>query len=156
MSGRKLLMMDAFALVAYIVASNPVLTGADAHEWVGLGVTLVFLLHVAQHISWARSTLGGWRCATRSARGNLVVDALAFVALAICAISGALVSGAVLPAFGLYSEGYFFWNPLHALFAKVLLALLVVHFVIHIGWVFGQVSPRGGLGKERRLSDDGE
>ncbi|MDO4289622.1 MAG: hypothetical protein Q4C41_00135 [Eggerthellaceae bacterium] len=43
-----------------------------------------------------------------------------------------MVSGAVLPAFGLYATGYFFWNPLHAASAKVLLALLLIHVAVNV------------------------
>ena len=39
-------------------------------------------------------------------------------------------SGAILPALGWYAEGYFFWAPLHAAAAKVLLALIVVHLAL--------------------------
>ena len=42
-----------------------------------------------------------------------------------CAVSGIMVSGDVLRAFGWYAEGYYFWDPLHAVSAKVLLALAV-------------------------------
>ena len=66
---------------------------------------------------------------------NLVVDAALFVVLALVTISGLGVSGAVLPAFGLYADGYYFWNPLHAAAAKALLALLIVHLAFHMKYV---------------------
>ena len=47
------------------------------------------------------------------------------------------VSGAVLPALGLYADGYYFWDPLHAIAAKALLALLLVHVVAHWRWLAG-------------------
>ena len=70
-------------------------------------------------------------------------------ALAVCAVSGVMVSGAVLPAFGLYAEGYFFWDPLHAASAKVLLALLLVHVAVHWRWLAGLF----GKGKKRKAAD---
>lgn len=79
----------------------------------------------------------------------LVLDALIAAALAVCAVSGVMVSGAVLPAFGLYAEGYFFWDPLHAASAKVLLALLLVHVVVHWRWLAGFF----GKGKKRKAAD---
>ena len=69
--------------------------------------------------------------------GHFVLDALIVVAFMTCTVSGVLVSGAVLPAFGLYADGFFFWDPLHAASAKVLLALLVVHVVAHWRWIAG-------------------
>ena len=52
-------------------------------------------------------------------------------------VSGIMVSGAVLPALGLYADGYYFWDPLHAIAAKALLALLLVHVVAHWRWLVG-------------------
>lgn len=38
---------------------------------------------------------------------------------------------------GLYADGYYFWDPLHAIAAKALLALLLVHVVAHWRWLVG-------------------
>ena len=65
----------------------------------------------------------------------VALDALLLAALAVCAVSGLLISGTVLPSFGLFADGYYFWNPLHAASAKLLLALLLVHVVAHWRWI---------------------
>ncbi|WP_417134068.1 DUF4405 domain-containing protein, partial [Rubneribacter badeniensis] len=77
-----------------------------------------------------------------AAAGRAVLNGLIVVALAACAVSGAMVSGAVLPALGLYARGYFFWDPLHAASAKVLLALLLVHLALNVGAVVRAVRAR--------------
>ncbi len=51
-----------------------------------------------------------------------VLNGALLVALAFCVVSGAMVSGTLLPSLGFYATGYYFWGPLHALSAKVLLA----------------------------------
>lgn len=55
-----------------------------------------------------------------------VLNGALLVALAFCVVSGAMVSGTLLPSLGFYATGYYFWGPLHALSAKVLLAALLV------------------------------
>ena len=133
---RRNLVLDAVVLAAYLVAANPALTGIGVHEWVGLGVFAVFFAHVLAHAGWAvdavRATL---RAPSWGRTGNLALDALALVAFVVFVVSGLLVSGDVLRAFGLYAEGYYFWDPLHAVSAKVLLALLVVHVAVHAKWI---------------------
>jgi hypothetical protein len=52
-------------------------------------------------------------------------------------VSGLMVSRHILPLFGLVAPDYFFWNPLHSIAAKILLALLVVHVVVHGKWLWG-------------------
>lgn len=130
------LAVDAAVLAAYAAAANPALTGVGVHEWLGLGALLVLVVHAALHAGWVAETVRALRSDPAPSRiGNLAVDALAFVALAACVVSGLLVSGDVLPAFGWYAEGYYFWDPLHAVSAKVLLALVVVHVALHAKWI---------------------
>nr|WP_222617775.1 DUF4405 domain-containing protein [Eggerthella hominis] len=132
-------------MLVYLVAANPAVTGIGVHEWVGIGVLLAFLVHVAMHVDWvveaARSAVArpSW-----ARTGNLVLDALIVVAFMTVTVSGLMVSGAVLAAFGLYADGYYFWDPLHATAAKVLLALLLVHVVAHGKWLVGFFKNRKG------------
>ena len=145
---RKSLAVDAACLLAYLVAANPAVTGIGVHEWVGIGVLLAFLVHVAMHVDWVVEAVKSAVARPSWARtGNLVLDALIVVAFMTAAVSGLMVSGAVLAAFGLYADGYYFWDPLHATAAKVLLALLLVHVVAHGKWLVGFFKNRKG---ERR------
>ena len=63
------------------------------------------------------------------------MDALIVVGFMVATVSGLMVSGTVLQVLGLYAPGYFFWDPLHAIAAKLLLALLVVHVAVHARWI---------------------
>lgn len=130
------LAIDAVALIAYLVVANPALTGVGLHEWLGLGVFVVFFVHLLTHMDWAVEALRGSSAhPTWGRTGNLVLDALIIVVFMTVALSGIMVSGTVLPALGLYAEGYYFWDPLHAMSAKALLALLLVHVVVHWKWI---------------------
>lgn len=124
----KLLAFDTALLLVFLMVSAPMATGTGVHEWLGLALTVAFVAHCA--ISGAR--LWGHRASvTQRNVWEWTLSSALFVDVAICAVSGLMVSGTVLPAFGLYAEGYFFWDPLHAVSAKVLLALLLVHVVMH-------------------------
>lgn len=126
----RVLVVDALALVLYIVVSLPAMTGVGAHG-LGLGIGLVLLVHGAQHVDFAGHLLtsrGAWR-----AKGRILLDAALVLSVAVVVLSGLMESGTVLPAFGFYAEGYYFWGPLHAASAKVLLALLVVHGALNLG-----------------------
>lgn len=136
MDTKKNLVVDAVALAAYLVVANPALTGVGVHEWLGIGLVVVFLAHCAMHVGWAGEAARGSLARPSWVRtGNLALDAAALVAFMVATVSGLMVSGAVLPALGLYAEGYYFWDPLHAISAKALLALLLVHVVVHGRWL---------------------
>lgn len=137
MSKRKLL-VDATVLALYVLAANPAVTGIPLHEWVGLGAMVVLVVHCASSATLLPSLLRPG--AKRAGRmGRFALDAALLVAVALCAVSGVMVSGDVLPTLGLYAEGYYFWDPLHAFAAKMLLALVLVHLVIHARMVWTAV-----------------
>ena len=118
---RSHVLFDVVVLAAYLLAANPVLTGIPLHEFVGLGAFVV----VAAHVVASGEGLGG-----RGRAGQLVLNAVLLLSLVVCVVSGVMVSGAVLPSLGLYASRYHFWDPLHAVAAKVLLAALLVHVVV--------------------------
>ena len=89
---RRNLVIDIAALAVYLVAANPAVTGIGIHEWLGLGMLVIFFVHAAMHVDW------------------------------------------VIEAVGLYADGYYFWDPLHAMSAKLLLALMLVHVAVHWPW----------------------
>ncbi|HIW76479.1 MULTISPECIES: DUF4405 domain-containing protein [Gordonibacter] len=131
----KNLAIDVVALVVFLVVATPALTGIALHEWLGLALAAVFFVHVVVHVDWIVDTIKGSLAAHSWAHlGNLVLDALILIAFVVCTVSGLLVSGAVLPAFGFFADDYYFWDPLHAISAKALLALLLVHVVVHWRW----------------------
>lgn len=128
-------LVDAAVLVFYLLAANPAVTGIPLHEWIGPGAVVVLVAHCASSVELLPSLLRpGAKRAGRA--GRAVLDAALLVAVALCAVSGIMVSGDVLPALGLYAEGYYFWDPLHAFAAKALLALILVHLAIHARMVW--------------------
>ncbi len=112
---------DIVLLALYLAATNPALTGVPFHEYLGTGV---FVLLVAHVVASGEGLGGRGRWAQRVLNGALLVS------LAFCVVSGAMVSGTLLPSLGFYATGYYFWGPLHALSAKALLAALLVHIVL--------------------------
>lgn len=121
------------------------LTGISVHEWLGLGVLVAFFVHAAVHADWiVEAVRGSFAHPSWARTGNAVLDVCILVVFMATTVSGIMVSGAVLPALGLYADGYYFWDPMHAVSAKVLLALLAVHVVVHWKWL------AKGLKKEKR------
>ena len=135
---RRNLAIDIAALAVYLVAANPAVTGIGIHEWLGLGMLVIFFVHAAMHVDWVIEAVRGSFVRLSWARtGNAVLDLVIVAVVMVVMVSGVMVSGAVLPALGLYADGYYFWDPLHAIAAKALLALLLVHVVAHWRWLVG-------------------
>ena len=135
---RRNLAIDIAALAVYLVAANPAVTGIGIHEWLGLGMLVIFFVHAAMHVDWVIEAVRRSFVRLSWARtGNAVLDLVIVAVVMVVMVSGVMVSGAVLPALGLYADGYYFWDPLHAIAAKALLALLLVHVVAHWRWLAG-------------------
>ena len=77
----RVLVVDALALVLYVVVSLPALTGVGVHEWLGLGVGVVLLVHGAQHVDFAGRLLAS-RCSPRAV-GRILLDAALVLAVAV-------------------------------------------------------------------------
>lgn len=127
------IVIDAVALLVYMLVSFPALTGIPVHEWMGLGLYVVFFVHVCVQTGWILSTIRRVRDKKPAKEvGRLVLNVLLLIFLTLVTVSGLMVSGHVLPSLGLYANGYFFWAPLHAFSAKALFALILIHIVIHL------------------------
>lgn len=127
-------LFDVAVLVVYLVAADPLLTGVPVHEFIGLGAFVVMGAHIAA---------SGDGLAGRGRARRLALNIVLLVALAACVVSGVMVSGAALPSLGLYPTGYSFWDPLHAVAAKVLLAALIVHVVVRAPAALAVLRQRG-------------
>lgn len=135
MDAKKNLIIDMIALAVYLVVANPALTGIGLHEWLSIGLFVVFVVHCIVHVDWVVDAMrAGLTNPSWAQTGNLILDLLTLIAFLVVMVSGIMISGAVLPAFGLFAQGYYFWDPLHAISAKALLALLLVHVVVHGKW----------------------
>ena len=126
-AAKTILVTDAALAVLFIVCELPGVTGVPAHEWLGIVLAVALLAHAGKR---ALTTVKKTRGVAR-----LVVDIVMLVTLAVCVVSGMMISGSVLPFFGYYATGYYFWSPLHAATATVLLAMLLVHAALNAGRV---------------------
>ncbi|OUO91716.1 hypothetical protein B5F40_02440 [Gordonibacter sp. An230] len=122
---------DVALLAAYALAAVPALTGAGAHEWLGLVVVATLLVHCGRRGTPPSRGQDYASAFPRAAAGRAVLNGLIVLALAVCAVSGVMVSGAVLPSLGLYAQGYFLWDPVHAASAKILMALILMHLALN-------------------------
>ena len=105
---RRNLAIDIAALAVYLVAANPAVTGIGIHEWLGLGMLVIFFVHAAMHVDWVIEAVRRSFVRLSWARtGNAVLDLVIVAVVMVVMVSGVMVSGAVLPALGLYADGYY-------------------------------------------------
>lgn len=128
---KRRIVLDVLLLLVYVAAANPGITGVPVHEWIGCFAFVALALHCASR--------GAIRTSGKAKAPLSVLNVALLFCLVLCIVSGVMISGTVLAFFGLYAEGYYFWNPLHAVAAKLLLALLLIHIAVHIPWAVDKV-----------------
>lgn len=117
--------------VAVIAAASMPLTGLAVHEWIGLLVAALLLVHVTPQWSWFASAF--WRCGIGGkprTRINLLLNASLFADAVLVVFSGAMTSQVALPALGLGTSINLSWNHIHAFFQHLMMVLVGLHLAI--------------------------
>lgn len=121
------------------------LIGRAAHEWIGTGMLLLFLLHHFLNRRWAGSLLKG-----RYSPARILQTALVF--LALLSILGSIVSGILLSR---YVFGFLKWKGAAAFARTLHMACAYWGFVwmsLHLGVHWGMVTGMAAKGFSHRDS----
>ena len=145
------LVIDIIAALIYILAANPLITGWVIHEWVSIGLIFIFVVHCAMHYDWIVTAIK--KRVSAGAYANLALDIATLVVFMLAIVSGLMVSRVILPFIGFVAPGFFFWEPLHEISAKILFALTLVHVVVHGRWIASLLS---GRKKEQQIQEKEE
>jgi hypothetical protein len=136
--------LDALLLIAYTLAYSLGFTGIATHEWLGIGLGVVLLVHLTLHWDWVirttRKLLG------RGGRERFVwlVNLLLLVSMTLCVASGILISEVALPQLGISLPASFFWRQTHDTTATLTLILVPVHAALRWRWIVGMARRFGG------------
>jgi hypothetical protein len=130
------LWLDIVLLAAMLLALAPILTGIAIHEWLAIALWLGVGIHLLLHWDWTVNALRRFvRRLPSSARINLVLAILFFVALALVMISGLLISREALPMLGIGVRSSREWEQIHRISADWLIALTAFHVALHWRWI---------------------
>ena len=128
--------LDSALLVAFIVDYSFQFTGLTVHEWIGLGLAPVLLVHITLHWDWvARTTrrLFGRRTGREVIRWG--VDLALVLAMVLCIASGLLISRHAVPALGFSTNTDSFWTGLHTTTADFTVVLVGLHVALSWRWI---------------------
>jgi hypothetical protein len=129
--------LDALLLVAYTLAYSLGFTGIATHEWLGIGLGLVLLVHITLHWDWViRTTRKLLRPGGRE-RFIWLVNLLLLVSMTLCIASGILISEVALPELGITVTPSSFWREMHSATATLTLILVPVHAALRWRWIAG-------------------
>jgi hypothetical protein len=129
--------LDGLLLVAYTFAYSLGFTGIAIHEWLGIGLGVVLLVHVTLHWDWVIRTTR--KLFSRGGRERFVwlVNLLLLLSMTLCIASGILISEVALPGLGITLPASSFWRQMHDTTATLTLILVPVHAALRWRWIAG-------------------
>ena len=129
--------LDALLLVAYTLAYSLGFTGIAIHEWLGIGLGMVLVVHLTLHWDWVVRTTR--KLLRRGGRERFVwlVNLLLLVSMTLCVASGILISEVALPKLGITLPASSFWRQMHDTTATLTLILVPVHAALRWRWIVG-------------------
>ena len=128
---------DAILLVAYTLAYSLGFTGIATHEWLGIGLGVVLLVHLTLHWEWVVRTTR--KLVTRAGRDRFIwlVNLSLLISMTLCIASGILISEVALPELGISVHRAPFWSQMHATTATLTLILVPIHAALRWRWIVG-------------------
>ena len=128
------------ALVLALLSTS--LTGLEWHEWLGIGIGTMLVVHLLLGWKWIASiTRRLFQSLPGLTRITYLVDFTLFVAMTLAIYSGLMISRVAIPALGLNGAApNFMWRGLHSFSSRSLLVLVGLHLAISWNWIVSTVS----------------
>jgi Domain of unknown function (DUF4405) len=129
--------LDALLLVAYTLAYSLGFTGIATHEWLGIGLGVVLLVHLTLHWDWVTRTTRKLLRPGGRERFVWLVNLMLLVCMTLCIASGILISEVALPELGITVRAGSFWRQMHGTTATLTLILVPIHAALRWRWIVG-------------------
>jgi hypothetical protein len=129
--------LDALLLVAFTLAYSLGFTGIAFHEWLGIGLGVVLLVHLTLHWDWVTRTTRRLLRPGGRERFVWLVNLLLLLSMTLCIASGILISEVALPQLGITLPASSFWRQMHNTTATVTLILVPIHAALRWRWIVG-------------------
>ncbi len=131
---------DIVLFFSFVFAAMRRSTGLEWHEWLGVVLIPVLLVHLWLNWNWIvdfiRRPLRGL---PGEARFNRWWNVVQFVVVVVVLGSGLLISRVVLPALGMAGLRSNFWGNIHAGSTTVMVIMIGVHLGLHAHWVWSRI-----------------
>ena len=129
-------LLDSALTMLTLVLLSVVLTGVALHEWLGVVLIVLLVVHLLLSWSWITATLRRFFAPLAPlVRINAVLNLLLFVVSVVVLASGLLISVVALPFFGVHPFPTMFLRLLHLVSADVLLIVVALHLGLNWKWV---------------------
>jgi len=130
------LLIDIAAFIAFLIAFAPYSTGIPVHEWLGIAVGGVVVVHLLLHWDWIVKTIRkSFGKMTLRKRINFILDVLLFIDTAVIIFTGLMISEVAMPALGFALPFFPIYITMHSLSANLAILIIGLHVALHWKWI---------------------
>src|SRR5690348_6814348 len=133
---RVLLYFDIVLVLAFVLDMEVHFTGVRIHELLGVGIAVMFLLHIVLHWKWLVGITGKFflRVLQQSRLSYLLSLAL-FLDVVVMIVSGIIISRTLGFNFNVRGPNQFPWQQVHELSSQLSLVLAGLHVALSWEWI---------------------
>lgn len=124
---KKIWIIDFIALIGFLLTFKPQITGYTLHEWLGLAVGLVLMVHLLQHWRWVVSMTRIIRRVKAKQRIKVILDSMMAAGFITIILTGLVISSIL----NLDLLNYDTWCIVHFVASYTTLVLLVAKVALH-------------------------
>ena len=118
-------------LLSFILLMSWRVSGVTAHEWIGLSLIVLIVVHLLIHWGWVEGSIARVRRHThRGGAIPLLLNTALFVGMGTALVSGVVISKVVFPN-QLLPGDYLHWHSLHENASTLTLFILGLHVALN-------------------------
>ncbi len=136
MNSLKFLLSLCLTIVMLLLMDPKSFYGISFHEWAGLIIGLLFILHKLLNWNWIKNvSLGFFRKCPGRVRFCYVLDILLLAGIILMIISGMAIARTIDFSWLDLGGTRRFWRAMHTSSSFITLALFGIHLGLHWNWV---------------------
>lgn len=126
-----LIVLDSMMFLSFIVLMSWRISGVTAHEWIGLTLIALIVVHLVVHWGWVEGSVS--RVRRHGRRGGaipLLLNTALFATMGTALVSGIVISKVVFPN-QLLPGDYLHWHSLHENASTLTVFILGLHVALN-------------------------
>lgn len=132
----KKLIIDSLLFVAFLLVFNTHLTGKDLHEWLGISLGAVIIVHLLLSWNWIVGiTKKFFSKLKASTRINYILNLLLFADFTLVIMTGLLISESAMKTLGITLPHDEVWKQVHFMTSDWVIYLTGIHLALNWRWV---------------------
>lgn len=127
--------IDVILAIVFLLLMEPLFTGVSIHEWVGLFIGVVFIVHILLHWRWVYEVTKKYfsKLANKS-RVNYILDLLLLIGVVICVFSGMEIAKTIDFSWLGLNGNELTWKKIHTASSLLTLIVIAIHIGLHWKW----------------------